>query len=212
MQSLFSPDSKFMLAMGRVCDLLVLNLIFLVSCVPVFTIGAAVTALYTVCFRFGTEREKGVVEPYFSAFRENFRQGTALWLILLLCGGTALVNTLVFYGMAGTLHYFFVLFAILLALALLAGSYVFPLLSQFSNDVRSTCKNALFLSIGYLPYSIAVTFLNVFPFVLLLSDLYLFLQTGFLWAAIYFSAAAYFNSLLLKKVFAPYLSNEEVAP
>lgn len=209
MQTLFSPDSKFLLAMGRICDLLLLNIFFLLSCIPVFTIGAAGTALYTVCFRFGTEREQGIAKSYFRAFRENFRQSTVLWLILLLCGGTACWNTLFFYQMSGALHYAFVLFALLFVLVLLIAAYVFPLLSQFDNDNRSTFKNALILSLGYLPRSLVMVLINTFPFLLLLADLYLFLQAGFIWAAVYFSAAAYFNSLLLKKVFLPYLPNEE---
>lgn len=212
MQNLFSPDSKFMQAMSRVCDLLVLNLCFLLCCIPVFTIGAAATALYTVCFRFNTEREQGILKSFFLAFRDNFKQSTLLWLILLLFGGTACLNTLLFYQMPGGIHYAFFLFALLFVLVLLIGGYLFPLLSQFRNDNRSTFKNAMILSIGYLPRSILITVINVFPFALLILDLYLFLQTGFLWVSIYFSAAAYINTLLLKKVFAPYLPNEEESP
>lgn len=209
MQALFSPDSKFMLVMSRVCDLLLLNIFFLVTCIPVFTIGAASTALYTVCFRLGTEWEEGVFKSYFRAFRENFRQSTVIWLIILLCGGTACLNTLLFYGMGGILHYAFFLFAVLFALVLLIAGYAFPLVSQFSNDTRSTIKNALILSVGYLPRSILITVINVFPFALLIFDLYVFFQAGFIWIAIYFSAAAYLNALLLKKVFAPYIACEE---
>ncbi|MCI6435817.1 MAG: YesL family protein, partial [Clostridiales bacterium] len=70
MGAFFSPDSKFMQAMARIADLVILNLLFLVSCIPLVTIGAASAALYTVCFRFGTDREQGVCRSYFRAFRE----------------------------------------------------------------------------------------------------------------------------------------------
>lgn len=209
MQNLFSSDSKFMQAMSRIGDLLLLNLFFLITCVPIVTIGPAVTALYTVCFRFGTEREAGVVRSYFRAFRDNFKQGVVIWLILLLCGVTSGFNTYVFYNMTGALHYAFVLFAILFVLVLLICAYAFPLLSQFNNGNKSTLKNALILSLAYLPRSVLIVALNVFPFVLMLWDFYMFLQTAFLWAALYFSAAAYLNTVLLKKVFAPYLTETE---
>lgn len=206
MGAFFSPDSKFMQAMGRIADLVTLNLLFLLSCVPLVTIGAASTALYTVCFRIGTEREQGVCRSYFQAFRENFKQGTILWLILALFLITGFLNTLLLYSLEGELHYLFLLTAILLVLAVMIFSYAFPLVSQFSNDIRSTLKNALFLSLGYLPRSVLIVGLNAFPLVLALLDLYVFLQAGFLWVFLYFSAAAYLNTLLLKKVFAPYLS------
>lgn len=206
MGAFFSPDSKFMQAMARIADLVILNLLFLLSCVPLITIGAASAALYTVCFRIGTDREQGVCRSYFRAFRENFRQGTILWLILVLFIIAGFVNTLLLYSLEGALHYLFLVTSVLLVLAVLMFSYTFPLISQFSNDIRSTLKNALFLSVGYLPRSLLISVLNVFPLALALVDLYLFLQMGFVWAFLYFSAAAYINALLLKKVFAPYLS------
>lgn len=209
MEALFSPDSKFMRAMSRVGDLLLLNFFFLLSCVPVVTIGAAVTALYTVCFRFGTEREAGVIRSYFQAFREDFKQATGLWLIVLLCGVTSGLNTCVFYAMSGPIRWLFVVFAILFVLVLLIAGYIFPLLSQFNNDSKSTLKNALILSLGYLPRSVVIAGLNVFPFVLMALNFYAFLQMGFLWAALYFSAAAFANTFLLKKVFAPYMTELE---
>ena len=213
MDQLFSPDSRFMQAMSRIGDLLLLNFFFLLTCVPLVTVGAACTALYTVCFRFGTDREAGVIKSYFCAFRENFRQAIVLWLILLICGGAAGFNIWLFYSMAGPARYFFVLFSILLVLALLVGAYVFPLLSQFDNDVPSTLKNALILSLGYLPRSAVIGVLNVFPFALMILDFYTFLQAAFGWVSLYFAAAAYLNTLLLKKVFAPYLDEtEEAAP
>lgn len=206
MQTLFSPDSLFMRTMGRVGDLLVLNFLFLLTSLPLVTIGAASTALYTVCFRFDTEKEAGVIRSYFRAFRESWKQATVLWLILVLCCGCACFNALLFFRMGGMLSWLSILFLILTALALLAGGYVFPLLSQFDNRILSTLKNALALSLGYLPRSVVITAVNGLPFILLLTDVYLFFQTAFLWAAIYFAAAAYINSLLLKKVLMPYLT------
>lgn len=204
MGAFFSPDSKFMQAMARVYDLVILNLLFLLSCVPLITIGAASAALYTVCFRIGTDREQGIFRSYFQAFRENFRQGTILWLIAVVFFGAGIVNVFLFYSMEGPLHYLFLLMTALVVLELLIYSYAFPLISQFHNKNLPTLKNALFLSLGYLPRSLVIAVVNVFPLALAFVDPYLFLQTGFLWAFLYFSAAAYINALLLKKVFAPY--------
>lgn len=205
MQSLFSPDSKFVRVMSRVSDLMILNLIFLLTCIPLITIGAASTALYTVCSRFGTNREGRLVRTYFHAFRQEFKRGTLLWLMILACGVTAGLNTYVCYLMPGALHWAFVLFTMLFVLVLLIAGYVFPLLSRFDNGVVATFKNALILSLGYLPRSVAIAVFNVFPFALLFLDFYRFLHMGFLWVALYFAAAAYVNTILMKKIFAPYL-------
>lgn len=204
MGAFFSPDSKFMQAMSRVADLIILNVLFLISCIPLLTIGAASAALYTVCFRIGTDREQGVFRSYFRAFRENFKQGTILWLIFVVFLGAGIVNEFLFYSMEGPLHYLFLLMTALLIFCVLMYGYAFPLISQFSNTTMPTLKNAFCLSLGYLPRSLVIAVLNLFPLALALADLYLFLQVGFIWAFLYFSAAAYINALLLKKVFAPY--------
>ncbi len=205
---MFSLDSKFTRIMGRVGDLMALNLIFLVTCIPLITTGAACTALYTVCFRLGTEREGKLVRTYFQSFKENFKQSTVLWLAVLVCGAASVVNAYLFYAMTGPIRWCFLLFTSLFALILLVTGYIFPLLSQFSSSVRSTVRNALLLSVGYLPRSLLVAVLNILPVVLLLIAPYTFLQVGVLWITLYFSTAAYGNSILLRKVFAPYMANE----
>ena len=209
MGGFFSLDSKFMRAMSRVADLVILNCVFLLTCLPVITIGAASTALYTVCFRMGTVREGHLLRGYFQAFRSEFRQSTLIWLILLLFGAAVCLNILLFLGMSGWMHYLYILFLMFLMIALMILGYAFPLLSQFQNDTRSTVKNALIFGVAFLPRTLAIVALNVLPWAMLLVNPYLFLQVGFLWVFLYFSAAAYLNVRLLRKVFAPYIPQEE---
>ena len=208
MNGLFAPDSRFMRYLNRFADLMILNLLFLLTSIPIFTIGASLTALYSVCFHLGTDREGSTFRDYFAAFKENFRQATSLFLLLLLwlmgTGGAAVI----FCFMAGWMHYLFVPFAVLFIVVVLVASYVFPLLSRFENRTATTLKNAALLSLGYLPRSIIIGAINLFPFVLLAVDLLTFLKAGFAWLIIWFSAAAYCNCLLLKRVFVPYLEEE----
>ena len=207
MGGFFSLDSKFMQAMSRVADLIILNVIYLVTCLPVITIGAAGTAMYTVCL--GTDREGSLVKDYFRAFRDEFRQATLIWLFLLLFGAASCVNIILFLGTSGWMHYLFFPFVLFLVVVLMMVSYAFPLMSQFRNDTKSVLKNALIFSVAYLPRTALIVVINVFPWALLLTNLYLFLQVGFIWVAVYFAAAAYINTRLLKKVFAPYMEPEE---
>ena len=209
MSGIFSPESRFMRYMNRLADLMILNLLFLLTSLPLFTIGASLTAMYTVCFRLGTDREGGTFRDYFAAFRENFGQATKLWLVAVACGLGTAVCTLLFYTMTGWAHYLFVPVGVLFAMVVLIFGYVFPLQSRFENNGITTLKNAMLLSLGYLPRSILMGALNVFPFVLLCTDLMTFLKASFAWVIIWFSAAAYANTWILKKVFAPYLKEED---
>lgn len=201
---MFSPDSKFMEIIGRITDLILLNILFLITCLPVFTIGASVTALYTLCFRLMREEYSGIIKSYFKAFKDNFKQATVIWLLLLAAGIPALYYFSLLFQMDGILRYSSFVFVIIAVLALMAGSYVFPWISQFENTTAQALKNALILSISRLPRSLCVLAINLVPLIVWFINPELFIQVSFLWVALYFAAAAYMNTGILWHVFKPY--------
>ena len=201
---MFSPDSKFMTVVSRFADLLLLNLVFLLTCLPVFTIGAAVTALYTMCFRLMREEYSGLLRSYFSAFKSNFRQATCIWLLLLLIVCPALFYFYVLFSIDSLLRYFGFLFILISLLAAMTASYVFPWISQFENTTGQALKTALILSISHLPRTLAIVAINLVPAIVFFISPELFLQVSFLWVALYSAAAAYMNTGLLWHVFKPY--------
>lgn len=208
MRFLFSPDSPIMQFLSRLADIMMLNVVFLLTCLPIFTIGAAVTALYDVVFRMDTAREGKMLTTYFHSFRVNFRQATAIWLILLLFGAATVVNMSHFSEIGSIFGYILVVATMLvLVILVLIFSYAFPLLSQFDNSVKGTARNALLLSVAHLPRSLVLLVINCFPWVLMIVNLYTFARMSLLWLFLYFSAAAYFNSRVLNKVFKPYWEN-----
>lgn len=205
MRFLFDPESKIMQFLSRLGDIALLNVIFLLTCLPIFTIGAANTALYDVVFRMDTEREGKLLPTYFRSFKDNFRQSTVIWLLLLLFGAATYLNMTRFSDWGGPLGYGLFLAAMLVfVMLILIFSYAFPLLSQFRNSVTGTLKNALLLSVAYLPRSVALAAINCFPWAMMLVNLYTFSRFSCLWAFLYFSSAAYIGSRILIKVFQPY--------
>lgn len=173
-------DSPFMQVMGKVADLMILNLLTIVCMLPVITAGAALTAMHYQVLKIVRDEECYVVKGYFKAFRENFAQSTAIWLIMLLI---ALILGGDFYIMYTSDTEFHVIFkAIMGAIAIFAVFtllYVFPIQAKFANTVLRTIKNALAMSILLAPKSVlmlilyaipaflAVFFPNIFPLVVL---------------------------------------------
>ena len=204
MFSMFSPDSKIMLIFGRICDLVLLNFAFLLCCLPVFTIGTAVSALYTVTFRMMREEDSHILRQYFRSFRENFRQATPVFLILLIAAGPALVYFDRAFRLEGPGRWVSLLFLLIAMIALLTGSMAFPWISQFRNATRQTLLNGLILSITHLPRALAITAIWLLPLLLWIANYDLFLKISFLWLALYFAAAAYMSSGILWNVFKPY--------
>lgn len=209
MFSFLSPDSKFMQVVGRITDLILLNIIFLLTCLPVFTIGAAWASLYSVCFRIFRNREGGMLKHYFRAFRDNFKQGTALWLLelFIIVPGAIYFDT--FWGMEQPARYLFVLFFTILVLAEFTFSWAFPWSSQFRNDWITVLRSSLLLSLSHLPRSVFLVLIRLLPLGMFLVLPEMFLRVSFLWFALYFSAAAYISAAILWKVCKPYYPQEQ---
>ena len=209
MEGIFSPESRFMRFMSRVGDLFLLNFLFWVTSIPIVTLGAAATALSTVVFRFDTEREEGTVKSYFRAFKREFKQATLLWLGILACIVFLCADLYIMQILGGFFKYLNVLFGLLLVLAVFVATYAFPLLSQFADKNRVILVNALMLSVAYLPRTLVMVVLNLLPLLMAYFRFDIFLQCGFIWVVAWFAIAAYFDSLLLRKVFAPYMEQDE---
>jgi len=204
MNTIFDPDSWLMQLLTRFSSLVILNFLFLFTSIPIFTIGAGLSAMYDVAFRMDTEREGKLVVTYFRSFRSNFKQSTPVWLIFVLLIAASCANAVIFSNMEGTMGYLlFLISMVILINTMLVLGYVFPLMSQFDNTLGNTLKNALLLSIANLPRTLIIAVINCFPWALMFMHLYTFIKIGFLWFALYFAAAAYINSRILMKVFDP---------
>ena len=81
MSRLFSPENPFMQFLSKVCDMLILNVVFIFSCVPLFTIGASLSALNTIALKLVRREEPYIVKGFFKAFAANFKQSTIVWLL-----------------------------------------------------------------------------------------------------------------------------------
>ena len=79
--AIFSLDSKFMRFVDQLVDVVILNLLWLVCCLPIITIGASTVAAYRVSMRMIDSEEGYIAKSFFRSFRANFVQGTLLWLL-----------------------------------------------------------------------------------------------------------------------------------
>ena len=82
MSSLFNMDSPIMRFLSRVCDIMILNILCIVFCIPIITAGASVTAMYTVTLKMVRGEESYIFKGFLKAFKENFKQSTIIWLMM----------------------------------------------------------------------------------------------------------------------------------
>ena len=160
----FSYDSKFSQLLLKLAQSCYLNLLWALCSIPIFTIGASTTALYAVTLRMVKDREGDLTAAFFRAFRENFRQATALWLILLAVGAVLGLDGYILYHLfRSSTGPAAVLWTLLLAVVIAAGvayavvlCYVFPLVASVVNTNRAMLKNAFFIGARYLFCTILV--------------------------------------------------------
>ena len=198
----FNPDNPFFQFMNSLAAFIGLNVVFLITCLPIFTIGPALTALYTVTLKEARKEGGYIFSTYFKAFKENFRQSTAAFLIQLILALIFLFNAH-FWGAQNTVPgnaLMFVMTALLVVLAL-TFMYCFPLMARFENSIKQTMKNAFFVAVTHPKFTLEMVGIMAFC---------LFFCFGFpAFAKVFmillgFSFMAYCNSMLLVKVFKDY--------
>lgn len=198
----FSLESPLMKFMTKMTDLLWINILTILLCIPIVTAGAAFTSMHYVCLKIVRDEEGYITKDYFKSFARNFKQSTIIWLIAAVL---IVVLFLDFRFIPLTKYQTFMYASITAAAIFLYVTilYVFPVLSHFENTVKGTIKNAFFMSILALPKTVLMVLVSLVP----LGLIYLVerFQTMFwivpMTTLFWFSAPAYFNAKLYDKLF-----------
>lgn len=193
---MLQKDGKFVKVLNRIADLVGLNLLAILFCIPIITIGASITAVYGCPFRIQEKREGYLTKDFGKLFKECFGSSTIIYLV-----GVAVAAMLYLdYQIFATDSRLDILQVLAVAGGILVAeifTYAFPMESYFENSLKATIKNALLLGISNIPYTLLMLGINVFPF---------FLVAGIpgtfgIWFLIGISGVAWINSFFLKKIF-----------
>lgn len=165
----FSYDSKFGQLLDKFFNSCYLNLLWIICSLPIVTIGASTTALYYVTLKIARGGEEtSVARMFFRSFRENFRQSTVLWLILLVVGLLLAGDGFVLFRLrASSTGAVAVLWTLLLAVLIVAAIayvivlfYIFPLIASVSNTNLAMLKFSFLIGVRYLFCTILIFAVN----------------------------------------------------
>ncbi len=207
---LFDFDGPVFGFFDRLSDIVILNVIFFICCLPVFTIGASLTALSTITQKMARKEEGYIVRGFFRSFKQNFKQSTLIWLIICFLGLIFALDFRILRGLNGG-AFASAAVGVLLVLAMVyffEFIYVFPLLARFDNTLMNTMKNALLLSLKYLPWTILLTLLAVLPYIALYYYLGIMIPVFMLGG---FSLISLASSYIFKGLFDPLIKEEETS-
>lgn len=205
-----NPDGRIMNFLSRLGDMFILNILYLVCCIPIITIGAATTALYYNTLKMAENRESYVWKDFIKSFKQNFRQATIIWLMILVVVGVLAADFLLLGGMGQAISSVVAIVAIVLGIFLIMiGVYVFPVLARFDNTVKNTVKNSLIMAVRHLPSTIVIVLIHGLPLLLAFVSLQAFVKGILVVLVFTVSILAYFESKLFSRVFSHYYPKNE---
>ncbi len=198
MKKFFSDENPVIRALSKLADLMWLNALFIITSLPLITIGAAITALYSESMRVVRGEESYLTKDFFKAFKNNFKYATVIWLVsafllglfgsaFYVLGRSDMENAHIFMGILG-IPMILILFMLL---------YVFPILAKFENTLLNTVINALLISLAQFPKTLLMGAFSMVPVLLVLSSWKWFpiLVLGA------FAVVAYVNGSFMNKIF-----------
>ena len=157
----FNYDNMFIRLLNRLGDVFILSIIFTLCCIPIVTIGPALTALYYTAMKGITVGEGYVTKYFFNSFKQNLKQGIAIFLINALAIFVFGVDLWFWIkqwkdARLGVARIMIIISVVLLMVAIMIFIFVFPLQAKFDNKIKVQIRNAFLLSIKFFPTTLAV--------------------------------------------------------
>ena len=208
--NLLNEDNVIHIFLNKLGDIIVANLLFLVCCIPIITIGPALTALYHCMLRTVKGNNNGTTKTFFRAFKENFRQSLIVWLGLLAVGFILFLNIRFLQNTASVVSkpLFYVSLGIA-GLVIILALYIFPVIAAFANTTVNLLKNAYVFAFLHFPSTLAIAVITILPMFMTYRDIKLMPLYACCWFFFGFGLTAYVNSLLLYQMFKPFLEKED---
>ena len=205
LQGIFNYDNPVWRFIGKLGDLIILNILWIVCSIPVFTAGASTTAVYYVTLKLVRDEDDSTIRSFFRSFKSNFKQAALAALILT---GVVLFLGLDCYIMyqfaaqgqkSGVLY---VVFLVLIVLVVMLAVYLFAYMARFENSLGQSFKNAALIAVANLPWSLLLL-------VLLAASafgLWMLPWLMILLPAVYILVA----NFILERIFRKYMSAEDL--
>ena len=215
LQGLFNYDNPVWRFIGKLGDLILLNILWIVCSIPIVTAGAATTAVYYVTLKLVRDENDGTIKNFFHSFKENFVQSTIIWVILLAAG--ALLAFDFWFFLTGQMNsltgvpklLMTAVFGGFLMLYIFISTYVFALQSRFYNPVKRTLFNAFFMSVRHLLQTIGIIALDVLTAAAAYFGVFFLPQVAMRLILFVFPLISFINSYFFTAIFQKYMPKKE---
>lgn len=207
----FNIDSKLWKFFDYAGDLVVLNLLFILTSIPVVTIGASITAMDSVLFKRREKRLDSVKDEYFKAFKENFKSSTIIWLIFLAFVFLCVLNfNLVSNTNPDNRKVILIVIGAILAVMFMTVLYSFAMLARFDNDWLTTVMKAFVIGILSFPYTVTIFLILTAGVLMSIQTYAAMLVASAVWILIGFSLVGFLCCAMFYRAFRRFTFREDL--
>ena len=204
--NLFNMDNPFFRMLSKMVDTVILSALWVIFSMPIFTMGAASTALYYTVHKTLRRNRGYIYSNFWNSFKENFKQSTIVWLILLAIYaifGADLYLTWQFLKAGMQWGVMFYLFLVLILMTIVWTIYIVAYSARFENTKKATMKNAAAIAVVNLGWSFLILFLFLLGALLIgLIPIMIFLLPAVI---------TLLYDIILERIFRKYMTEEELA-
>lgn len=197
MKNMLDLDGPLVRALSDLNTLVILNILTALFCIPVITAGASVAAMHYVIMEMFENRGDGAAREFWKRFKENLRNATPVWLILLAAAVFIYMDCrIIMVGQTGLPRIMLIPLYIGAFIEASIAVYAFPLTARFVYSTGATFKNSAILAVANFPRTVLMVLYHVImPYLLFNVSrlLPLFFLVGI-------SLPAYFSALLYMPV------------
>lgn len=211
MSRFFNMESPVFVFLSRMADLMILNVVFLITCIPIVTIGAAWSSLYYVTLKMVRNEESYIVRSYFKSFKQNFKQSTLMWIIVAILGFLLYLDMRIMTMMESSAGSNVIRIGIYMValVGIFVLQYLFPLVAKFFNSTKNMFRNAFLMAIRHLPQTFIMAVISVGAVILTFLNGWTLTYGLLIWIMIGFALVALANSWFLVRIFDKYIPAEE---
>lgn len=198
---MFKLDSPLMNFLSKLADLMKLNILALVFCLPVITAGASITSLYYISYKMLKNEDGYIGRGFLKAFKDNFIKSTLIWLVQLFVFFILFMDFRIFVYSGMTFSKPIIVAVIACSIVFYLGMvFALPLQARFENTVWNTIKNSFLMFLSHLPTTVLLVIISVIPVVIMCfvtQSIIFFILLGM-------AGVAYLQSFFILRVFKPY--------
>jgi len=207
MGELIPGYEKIYNSINKITNLIIINVLWILFCIPLITVGAATTAMYAVTFKIADGIEGShISKEFFKAFKENFNCATKVWVVSIVIGVVLSVNIyLVNTSVAPNKKIMLFSLFLLILVFCIFEIYIYPIIAIFNDDLKTKVKNALFMSLANFPISATILCMSIIPLILMAFYAEKVLVIVMFYLVIGYSYSVYTNTKLFKRIFKKYV-------